>query len=106
MCRNIRILHNFDPPTTPDEIRAAALQYVRKVSGIQKPPRAEDAAFAAAVDEITRATAKLLAALPARGAVRTRELEREKARTRWAKRRVAPSPLSRSPEEAEEGELA
>lgn len=89
MCRNIRILHNFEPPTTPDEIRAAALQYVRKVSGLNKPARADDASFALAVDEITKATERLLAALPMRSPARTREHEREKARERWAKRAKA-----------------
>jgi hypothetical protein len=86
MCRNIRILHNFEPPTTPDEIRAAALQYVRKVSGQNKPSRTDEAAFARAVDEITSATERLLAALPTRSPARTREREREKARERWARR--------------------
>ena len=86
MCRNIRILHNFEPPTTPDEIRAAALQYVRKVSGQSKPARTDEAAFARAVDEIAGATERLLAALPMRSPARTREREREKARERWARR--------------------
>jgi len=87
MCRNIRVLHNFEPPTTPDEIRAAALQYVRKVSGLSKPPQADEAAFAAAIDAVTAATTKLLAALTSRGHVRTREGEREKAQRRWQMRR-------------------
>ena len=87
MCRNIRVLHNFEPPTTPDEIRAASLQYVRKVSGLARPPIADEAAFAAAVDEVTLATTKLLAALTSRGAVRTREGERAKAQRRWQMRR-------------------
>jgi hypothetical protein len=86
MCRNIRVLHNFEPPTSPDEIRAAALQYVRKVSGANKPPRAEEEAFTRAVDEVAAATARLLAVLPARPPARTREGEREKARARWARR--------------------
>jgi hypothetical protein len=86
MCRNIRVLHNFEPPTSPDEIRAAALQYVRKVSGANKPPRAEEEAFTRAVDEVAAATARLLAALPARPPPRTREGEREKARARWLRR--------------------
>jgi hypothetical protein len=54
MCRNIRVLHNFEPPTTPDEIRAASLQFVRKVSGLQKPPQADAAAFEAAIDKAQR----------------------------------------------------
>ncbi len=86
MCRNIRVLHNFDPPTTPDEIRAAALQYVRKVSGVQKPSQADEAAFALAIDEIAASTGRLLDALHVRGKVRTREGERERARLRWKKR--------------------
>jgi hypothetical protein len=89
MCRNIRILHNFEPPTTPDEIRAAALQYVRKVSGTNKPPQAVEAAFERAIDEVAGATERLLAALPARAPARTREGEREKARARWQAREAA-----------------
>jgi len=86
MCRNIRTLHHFEPPTTPEEIRAAALQYVRKVSGLGKPTRADEPAFTRAIDEIAAATAALLEALPARGTARTREGEQAKARARWAKR--------------------
>jgi hypothetical protein len=86
MCRNIRVLYNFQPPTTPDEIRAAAVQYVRKVSGVQKPSQADHAAFDKAVDQVTAATEKLLAALTADTQVRTREGEREKARARWKMR--------------------
>lgn len=87
MCRNIRVLHNFQPPTTPDEVRAAALQYVRKVSGLNKPSQADEAAFAAAIDAVTAATTTLLEALTSRGTVRTREGEREKAQRRWQMRR-------------------
>jgi hypothetical protein len=90
MCRNIRVLHNFQPPTTPEEIRAAALQYVRKVSGLQKPAAADTAAFEQAIAEVAASTERLLAVLPCRGQVRTRESEREKARARW-KARAAPS---------------
>lgn len=86
MCRNIRVLHNFDPPTTGDEIRAAALQYVRKVSGLRQPSAADEPAFSRAVDEVAGATARLLAALLVRTATRTREGERERARARWARR--------------------
>jgi len=88
MCRNIRVLHHFEPPTTDDEIRAAALQYVRKVSGMPKPPvsPAAAAAFARAVEDIAHATKHLLDELPARGSARTRESEREKARARFAAR--------------------
>jgi hypothetical protein len=88
MCRNIRVLHNFEPPTTPDEIRAAALQYVRKVSGLAKPPQADVAAFEAAIDAVTAATTTLLEALTSRGNARTREGERDKAQRRWQMRRV------------------
>ncbi len=94
MCRNIRVLHNFDPPTTPDEIRAAALQYVRKVSGLNKPSVQDAAVFERAIDEVAAATAALLDALQSRGTVRTREHEREKARARWKQResRMTPRP--------------
>lgn len=92
MCRNIRVLYNFQPPTTDEEIRAASLQYVRKVSGLGKPSAADAAAFEAAVEAVAAATRGLLAALRARTAVRTREQEREKARARGARRaRVAPA---------------
>ena len=86
MCRNIRVLYNFEPPTTKEEIRAAAIQYVRKVSGLPKPPAVDGPAFEQAVDEIAASTGKLLRSLQARSAVRTRESEREKARERWRKR--------------------
>ena len=86
MCRNIRVLHNFLPPTTPEEMRDAALQYVRKVCGTAKPSKADEAALARAVDEIAAATERVLAALTPRGTPRTREQEKEKARARWAAR--------------------
>jgi hypothetical protein len=86
MCRNIRVLYNFQPPTTREEIRAAALQYVRKVSGLARPPAADVPAFEEAIDEIAKSTARLLRSLSAHTAVRTREGERVKARKRWAKR--------------------
>lgn len=86
MCRNIRVLYNFEPPTTHEEIRAAALQYVRKVSGLAKPAAADVPAFEKAIDEVARATDRLLHSLSAHTAVRTREGERAKARERWAKR--------------------
>jgi hypothetical protein len=89
MCRNIRVLYNFDPPTTPEEMEAAALQYVRKVSGVRAPSAADRAAFERAVHEIAHATEHLLGALSARTAVRTREGEREKAKARGARRRYA-----------------
>lgn len=87
MCRNIRVLHHFEPPTTPDEIRAAALQYVRKVSGMRAPAKAHEAAFGRAIDAVAEATARLLETLPARGEPRTREGEREKAQLRWSTRK-------------------
>jgi hypothetical protein len=86
MCRNIRVLYNFDPPTTPEEIRAAALQYVRKVSGVQKPSAADEAAFQRAIDAVADTTDQLLASLTARAPVRTRDGEKAKARARWAAR--------------------
>jgi hypothetical protein len=100
MCRNIRVLHHFEPPTTDEEIRAAALQYVRKVSGLTKPIAADAEAFARAVDEVAASTQRLLAALPTRGRTRTREGEREKARVRWERReapRLAAEPAEGSP---------
>ncbi len=87
MCRNIRVLHHFEPPTTPEEIRAAALQYVRKVTGARAPSKADAAAFEAAVDEIAEATAKVLARIAAKGPARTREGERDRARERWTARK-------------------
>ncbi len=90
MCRNIRVLHHFAPPTTAEEIRAAALQYVRKVSGSAKPSIADEEAFHRAIDEVAATTARLLESLrPPRGNPRTREGEREKARARFARRAVA-----------------
>ena len=86
MCRNIRILYNFDPPTTFDEMRDAALQYVRKVSGLGKPSIADEAAFENAVTEIAASTRQLLTSLKARGKVRTREGEKERAKARWKQR--------------------
>ena len=86
MCRNIRPLHNFAPPATPGEVRAAALQYVRKVSGAGKPSRANEPAFLRAVDEIAAATARLLDALVTTAPPRNREAEAAKARARAAQR--------------------
>lgn len=86
MCRNIRVLYNFEPPTTRDEIHAAATQFVRKVSGLPKPSAADAAAFDQAVEEVAASTERLLRSLQARTAVRTREKEREKARARWKQR--------------------
>ena len=86
MCRNIRPLHNFAPPATHEEVRAAALQYVRKVSGASKPSRANEAAFLRAVDEVAAATARLLDTLTTNAPPRNREAEAAKARARAAKR--------------------
>jgi len=83
MCRNIRVLYNFEPPTTREEIRAAAVQYVRKVSGLGKPTAADAEAFERAVNEIADSTARLLRSLPTRGEALTREGEKEKAQARW-----------------------
>ena len=86
MCRNIHTLHNFDPPPTPAEIQAAALQYVRKVSGMQKPSRANEAAVERAVEEVARATGSLLAALVSSAPPHDREFEAERRKARAAKR--------------------
>jgi hypothetical protein len=83
MCRNIRVLYNFQPPTTPEEIRAAALQFVRKVSGLNKPSAADHDAFERAVDDVAAATERLLGSLQARSPVRTREGEQARAKQRW-----------------------
>ena len=86
MCRNIRTLHNFDPPATDDEIHAAALQYVRKISGFTRPSRANEAAFNAAVAEVARISRDLLASLETTAAPKNREEEAAKARARSAVR--------------------
>lgn len=86
MCRNIKILFNFQPPVTDDEIRAASLQYVRKVSGFAKPSKANEAAFLAAVDEIASASRKLLGSLETNAPPRDREEEMLKAKARSAQR--------------------
>ena len=82
MCRNIRPLYNFEPPATDDEVRAASLQYVRKISGYAKPSRANEAAFARAVEEVAAASHRLLAGLVTDAAPRDRELEAARARAR------------------------
>jgi len=86
MCRNIRTLHNFDPQTTEAEVREAALQYVRKVSGMQKPSRANAEAFERAVDDIAATTRRLLDDLVTTAPPRDREAEAEKRRARSAER--------------------
>lgn len=89
MCRNIRTLHNFAPPASDEEIRAAALQYVRKVSGSTKPSQANAEAFDRAVEAVAAATTELLDALVTTAAPRDREVEAAKARARAAKRYAA-----------------
>jgi hypothetical protein len=86
MCRNIKMLFNFSPPVTESEIKAASLQYVRKISGFNKPSKANEAAFLAAVDEVSAASARLLASLETTAPTRTREEEAAKARARNAAR--------------------
>jgi hypothetical protein len=86
MCRNIRVLHNFDPPATAEEIEAAAEQYVRKISGASKPSKANQAAFERAVVEVTDASKRLLASLVTHAPPRDREVEAAKARARAAAR--------------------
>jgi hypothetical protein len=82
MCRNIKMLFNFDPPVTPEEIRAASLQFVRKISGFNKPSKANEAAFAAAVEEVAAVSARLLATLETQAPARNREEEAAKAKAR------------------------
>jgi len=89
MCRNIHTLFNFEPPASEDEIRGAALQYVRKVSGFAKPSQANEAAFARAADEVATATARLLDDLVTSAAPKDREVEAARAKARAAKRYAA-----------------
>jgi len=86
MCRNIRTLHNFEPPATEEEIRASALQFVRKLSGTARPSKANEAAFALAVERVGEAARELLAALVTAAPPRDRQAEAVKARTRSAAR--------------------
>ena len=86
MCRNIQTLFNFDPPATDDEVRAASLQYVRKISGFTKPSDANEEAFARAVDEVTEASTRLLEALVTTAAPKDREIEAARRRARAEKR--------------------
>jgi hypothetical protein len=86
MCRNIRVLHNFEPPTTDDEVREAAVQFVRKVSGSTRPSQANAEAFERAVDEVAAATRRLLDGLVTKAPPRSRELEAIKGRERHEKR--------------------
>ena len=89
MCRNIRTLHNFQPPATDEEVRDAALQYVRKISGYNKPSRANEEAFNRAVEAVTAASAELLAQLTTSAPPKNREVEAAKARARSEKRYAA-----------------
>ncbi|MEK6273603.1 MAG: DUF2277 domain-containing protein [Actinomycetota bacterium] len=89
MCKNIHTLHNFEPPTTDDEVRAAALQYVRKVSGSNKPSRANAEAFDRAVNDVAAATKRLLAGLSTAAPPKDREIEAAKRRARAAARFAA-----------------
>jgi hypothetical protein len=86
MCRNIRTLYNFDPPATEEEVRSAALQYVRKVSGFTKPSKANEDAFARAVDEVAAASSRLLESLVTTAPPKDREVEAERARERARER--------------------
>ena len=86
MCRNIKTLHNFEPPATDEEVRAAAVQYVRKVSGSPKPSKANEASFERAVEEVAAITSRLLAELVTTAPPRDREVEAARARARAEKR--------------------
>lgn len=86
MCRNIKMLFNFDPPVTDDEVRAAALQFVRKISGFNKPSKTNEAAFHAAIDEVAAASARLLKSLETTAPTRNREEEAARAKARSAAR--------------------
>jgi hypothetical protein len=84
MCRSIRPLFNFDPPVTPEEVRAASLQFVRKITGFHKPSKANEALFVAAIDEIARISAQLIHSLETTAAPKNREEEAAKAKARAA----------------------
>lgn len=86
MCRNIKMLFNFDPPVTPDEVRAASLQFVRKITGFNKPSKANEPAFNAAIDSISQISMQLLASLETNAPARNREEEAAKAKARSLER--------------------
>jgi hypothetical protein len=86
MCRNIKVLYNFDPPTTDDEVRAASLQFVRKVSGFSKPSKANEAVFQQAIDEVAAVTSRLLHSLETQAPPKNRDEEAAKAKARAATR--------------------
>ena len=92
MCRNIKTLFNFEPPATPDEVRAASLQFVRKLSGFNKPSRANQPAFDAAIEAVSQIAQELLASLTTEASPRNREIETFKARQRAEKRFGTPAP--------------
>ncbi|HEX7497788.1 MAG TPA: DUF2277 domain-containing protein [Candidatus Limnocylindrales bacterium] len=94
MCRSIQPLHNYEPPTTVDEVSAAALQYVRKISGMTRPAGANQAAFSLAVEAVAAATQQLLDALVATTPPHDRTVERRRARARWERRQ---SPTEAAP---------
>jgi hypothetical protein len=89
MCRNIKVLANFEPPASSDEVRASALQFVRKLSGSSRPSRANEEAFNRAVDEVTASAQRLIASLQINAPPRSREDEARKARARGARRRYS-----------------
>ena len=89
MCRNIRTLYNFEPPATDEEVRDAALQYVRKISGFTKPSQANAEAFERAVDDVTALTSRLLGELVTTAPPKDREVEAAKKRNRWEQRAAA-----------------
>src|SRR5690348_13976325 len=91
MCRNIKTLHNFEPPATDDEIRASSLQFVRKLSGFTRPSKANQLAFDRAVDQVTKAAHELLASLVTNAPPRDREIEATKAQARAADRFLSPA---------------
>jgi hypothetical protein len=86
MCRNIKPLFNFEPPATPDEVKAASLQYVRKISGVQAPSKGNDAAFSQAVEEIAAVSLRLIRSLETHAPPKSRDAEAQKAKARSAKR--------------------
>src|SRR5579862_5790043 len=94
MCRNIKTLFNFEPPATEEEIRAAALQFVRKISGFNRPSKANEAAFNLAVEEVARVSSRLLGSLESTGGAKNREEEAAKAKARSALRFIRPTARS------------
>lgn len=94
MCRNIKMLHNFKPPATEEEVRASSLQFVRKLSGFNRPSKANEAAFNRAVDQVTQAAQELLDSLVTTAPPRDREVEAAKARARSAERFGSAAPAS------------